>query len=317
MESIHRSLMLALALPLALSAGCRRSRAAPAGGLPWPEANAIVARVKAARPVFPARTCRVTDKDYGARADGTTDDTEAFRKAITACAAAGGGRVLVPRGTYLSGAIHLLDNIDLHFEPGAVIKFSADPARFPMVLTRYEGIELQNHSPMIYAHGRKNIAVTGPGVLDASATAAWNVGSDRGRLEAWAESNTPVDKRVWARARAPPSSSPTPAPTSTSRASPCRAPASGSSTPRCPTNVWVEGVTTTDSGASNNDGFDPESCDHLVLDGSTIKARDDAIAVQVRARRRRPPDQPPHPERGDHELPLRPAPGVCSPWAAS
>jgi polygalacturonase len=254
--------------------------APPASGpLPWPEANAIVARVMAAMPAFPERTCTVTDAAYGARADGNTDNTEAFRKAIAACSEAGGGRVIVPRGTYVSGAIHLQDNVELRFEMGAVIQFSADASKFPTVLTRYEGIELMNRSPMIYAHGRKNIAVTGPGVLDASRTAAWNVGSDRARLEAWASSNTPVAQRVGARSR---SSFVEPYACTNVLISgiTLRGAQFWQLHPTLSTNVLIDGVTTTDSGASNNDGFDPESCDHVVLTNSTIKAHDDAIAVK-------------------------------------
>jgi polygalacturonase len=250
-----------------------------AGPLPWPEANAIIAAVKAARPVFPDRTCTVTDPAYGGRGDGNGDNTEAFKKAITACSEAGGGRVVVPRGTYVSGAIHLQDNIDLHFEMGAVIQFSNDASKFPMVLTRYEGIELMNRSPMIYAHGKKNIAVTGPGVLDASRTAAWNAGGGRGQIEQWANSNTPVAQRVGARLRSS-FVEPYACTNVYIQGITLRGAQFWQFHPTLSTNVWVEGVTTTDSGAGNNDGFDPESCENVVLDNSTIKAHDDAIAVK-------------------------------------
>jgi polygalacturonase len=244
---------------------------------PWPAADAIIAAVTAAMPVFPDRRCSI--KDHGAIADGTTDNTAAFARAIAACAAAGGGHVDVPPGNYVSGAIALLDNIDLHFETGATIRFSADPSKYPIVRTRYEGIELMNRSPMIYAFQRKNIAVTGRGVLDASATEAWNVGGGRGTLETWANMNRPVEERTGNQSR-------------TSFVQPYLC-----------TNVYIQGITlrgaqfwqfhpvlsryvmfdgvaTTNSGKGNNDGLDPESCDHVVVKNSSIKARDDAMAIK-------------------------------------
>jgi polygalacturonase len=247
------------------------------GPLPWPAANAIVADVEAAMPVFPARRCSV--KDQGADPSGKKDGTSAFSRAIAACAAAGGGHVDVPAGTYLSGAITLLDNIDLHFAQGATIRFSGDASKYPIVRTHYEGIELMNRSPMIYVFSRKNIAITGPGILDASATGSWNTGGDRAKLESWANSGTPVEKRTGAKAR------------------------SSFVEPYLCTNVYIQGitlkgarfwqfhptlsrfvlfdgVTTTDSGNSNNDGLDPESSDYVVVRNSTIKAKDDAIAVK-------------------------------------
>jgi polygalacturonase len=249
------------------------------GSLPWPEANAIVAAVMAAMPVFPARNCTVTDAAYGGRSDGTTDNTDAFKKAIAACSQAGGGHVVVPPGDYLTGAIELQDNVDLHLERGTTILFSGDESKYPIVLTRYEGIEHMNNSPMIYAYQKKNIAVTGPGVLDASRTASWNTGSGRARLEQWADDNVPVAQRVGNQSR-----------TSFVEPYACTNVLISGITlrgsrfwqlhPTLSKFVLIDGVTTTDSGASNNDGFDPESTDHIVLTNSVIDAGDDAIAVK-------------------------------------
>ncbi|HTI25128.1 MAG TPA: glycosyl hydrolase family 28-related protein, partial [Kutzneria sp.] len=117
--------------------------------LPWPAANDIVANTKL--PVFPDRTFKVAD--YGAVADGKTDNTAAFAKAISAANAAGGGHVVVAKGTYVTGAIYLKSNVDLNLTAGSTLKFSGDASKFPTVLTRYEGIECMNRSPIIYAHG--------------------------------------------------------------------------------------------------------------------------------------------------------------------
>ena len=160
--------------------------------LPWPAANDIVAATTI--PTFPDRNFPITG--YGAKNDGKTDNTAAIGKAIDACTAAGGGHVVVPSGTFLTGAILLKSNVDLNLEAGAVLKFSGDASKFPNVLTRYEGIECINRSPMIYAHGEKNIAVTGSGMLDAAGTSSWNKGSDRAYLETLVAKGTPPEKRV-------------------------------------------------------------------------------------------------------------------------
>src|SRR2546421_4757527 len=147
--------------------------------LPWQEAQDIVNAIKPFQ--FPDVNFDVTK--YGAKGDGKADNTAAFKAAIKACSDAGGGHVIVPSGTYVSGAIHLLTGVDFHLNSGATIKFSGTAANFPIVLTRYEGIECMNRSPMVYAYGQKNIALTGSGTLDAGGTSSWNKGSDRKYLE--------------------------------------------------------------------------------------------------------------------------------------
>src|SRR6185436_10524386 len=98
----------------------------------------------------PARDFPVTD--FGAKADGTTDCTDAIRQAIAACHAAGGGRVVVTGGVFLTGAVHLRSNVNLHVAEGATLKFSPNPEKFlPLVRARFEGTECMNYSPLIYA----------------------------------------------------------------------------------------------------------------------------------------------------------------------
>src|SRR2546430_10269947 len=133
--------------------------ALPASADPCDEsAGRILARVRPPR--FPNRTFRITD--VGARGDGVTDCTAAIRETILRCNRAGGGHVLVPAGTYLTGAIHLRSNVDLHLASGATLRFSQDPAAYlPAVFTRWQGIELMNYSAFVYAFGQENIAVSG------------------------------------------------------------------------------------------------------------------------------------------------------------
>ena len=133
----------------------------------WAQVPEILARIQA--PVFPARNFVITN--YGAVADGQTDCTLAIGKAVDACAGSGGGRVVVPPGEFLTGAIHLKSGVNLHLDAGATLKFSTDPkAYLPAVFTRFEGVECYNYSPLIYVFGQKNVAVTGEGTLDGKAT---------------------------------------------------------------------------------------------------------------------------------------------------
>lgn len=110
------------------------------------------------RPVFPDRIFAITS--FGATGDGRTKNTQAFADAIAACHAAGGGQVVVPAGKWLTGAIPLKSNVNLHMLVGAEIHFSDEPADYlPVVLTRWAGSEVMNYSPLIYAHGCEDIAM--------------------------------------------------------------------------------------------------------------------------------------------------------------
>ena len=140
---------------------------------PWDRAAAILGRIVAPR--FPSRDFEITK--WGAVGDGAADCTDAIRNAIAACRAAGGGRVVVPDGRFLTGAIHLQSGVELHLSPGATLAFDHDARKYlPVVLTRWEGTELMNYSAFIYAFEASNVAVTGTGTLDGQADADhwWN-----------------------------------------------------------------------------------------------------------------------------------------------
>lgn len=151
--------LAAPALPAALAAA---RPPLPAG------AAALLARLQ--EPVFPPRDYRVTD--FGAVADGRTDARPGFVAALRRCHEDGGGRVIVPRGTWwIEGPLHLRSHTHLHLEDGAVLRFRTDDPRLylPLVLTRWEGTEVFNYSPFIYAYQAKDVAVTGAGTIDGNA----------------------------------------------------------------------------------------------------------------------------------------------------
>ena len=131
----------------------------------------------------PAREFPITD--YGAVTDGVKN-TEAFAKAITACSAAGGGRVVVPKGDWRTGAIHLKSNVALDLREGSRIVFTDDPSDYlPAVHTNWEGVEAMSYSPLIFAYCCTNVAIVGKGRI-APETDLWRT--------KWDNRNTPMHK---------------------------------------------------------------------------------------------------------------------------
>lgn len=95
--------------------------------------------------------------DFGANADGKTLTTAAIQKAIDACAQKGGGRVVVPKGEYLTGTLNLASNVDFHLETGAVLKATTD-------LSQYQ---IHNEQPagVFYTEKANNVSITGNGTI--------------------------------------------------------------------------------------------------------------------------------------------------------
>ncbi len=114
----------------------------------------------------------ISGKDYvitkfGAKPDASAaDNQKAIQKAIDKCSKKGGGRVIVPAGRFLTGAIHLKSHVDLHIEEGATLLFAFEPELYPIVETAWEGLDCFNLSPCIYAKGQTDMAITGKGVID-------------------------------------------------------------------------------------------------------------------------------------------------------
>lgn len=261
----------------------------------WDDVPEILTRIKA--PEFPKHDFDIAR--YGAEGDGITDCTAAFRNAIEACSHAGGGRVVVPPGKYLTGAIHLKSNVNLYLSEGAELYFIPDPQKYlPMVYTRWEGVECMSYSAFIYAFDQENIAVTGKGILDGqSDNKHWwpwcgspVFGGDpgrssqmtsRSRLFEMGEKNVPVRERRFG---------------DKSYLRPnfiqfyrCR-------------NVLIEGVTLRNSPmwnihpvlcsnvtvrgidiishGPNNDGCNPESCRDVLIENCYFDTGDDCIAVK-------------------------------------
>jgi polygalacturonase len=280
---------------LGFAAAGQPAHATGSGTDPWARADAIAARVRAPR--FPRRFFPVTR--FGARGDGVTDCTSAFRDAVRACARSGGGHVVVPPGRYLTGPIHLRDRVDLHLVRDATIAFSQDPNDYlPAVFTRWEGTELYNYSPLVYAFGAHTIAVTGEGTLDGQADNAhwwpwkgnpaygWQPGDPhqaaaRAELQAMAEQGVPVADRVFGDGGYLRPSFIQPYRCRNVLVEGVRIINSPmwEIHPVLSRNVLVRGVSVRTHGP-NNDGCNPESCRDVVIRGCEFDTGDDCIAVK-------------------------------------
>jgi polygalacturonase len=264
--------------------------ATPPAGV-WAQVDGILARI--VPPTFPARDFLVSA--FGAKPDGATDCTEAFRKAIAACHASGGGRVVVPPGKYLTGPIHLRSGVNLHVGADATLLFSTDLRHYlPAVFTRWEGVELMNYSPLVYAFEQHDIAITGSGTLDGQAAdenwwewkgrsgaKARNQAAARARLMEMAEKGLPVADRTFGEGDY----------LRPNFIQPYRCHnvlVEGVTILRSPmweihpvlcNNVAVRGVTISTHGP-NNDGCDPESCRDVLIEKCTFDTGDDCIALK-------------------------------------
>ena len=144
-------------------------------------------------PVFPDK--EVSISDFGAKEQIIS--TLAFNNAINYVSESGGGNVIVPAGNWISGAIHLKSNVNLHFEDGAKLQFSHNPEDYPVVLTMYEGIRCMNYSPLIYGRGLENVVITGKGVLDGNGPEWWKWAKNLTGRDILYFDRRPVEERIY------------------------------------------------------------------------------------------------------------------------
>jgi hypothetical protein len=152
------------------------------------------------RPVFPSGVFNI--KDFGAVEGGTVKNTEAIRRTIRAASEKGGGTVLIPAGKWLTGPIHLENNINLRLELNAELLFSQQFEDYlPAVFSRHEDVECYKYSAFIYAEGKTNIAITGEGVLNGQGKPWWDWKTKKKdsetRLREMGDNNVPVKERIF------------------------------------------------------------------------------------------------------------------------
>nr|WP_321376383.1 glycoside hydrolase family 28 protein [uncultured Bacteroides sp.] len=243
-------------------------------------------------PTFPDKTYLITDYYNG------TDSlyTSAINKAISVCSAQGGGVVVIPDGVYKTAPIRMKSNVNLHLSDKTVLRFTTDYNLFDTVLTRIEGIDCYNISPLIYAYGETNMAITGNGVMDGMATEAnWfskerisGVVLDNGKkvaektvLYEMKEDSVPFEKRVF--------KGKTGMRPQFINLYKCKnVLLEGFTLNRSPfwlihpllsENITVRKVKMQSHGY-NNDGCDPESCKNILIEDCDFDTGDDCIAIK-------------------------------------
>ncbi len=244
------------------------------------------------------------DKDYPIFKYGKKSGTEGYlyteliNKVIDRCSREGGGRVIIPAGTWLTGPITLKSNVNLHLEEGATLLFTSDLKEYPVVRTRWEGVDCYNYQPMVYAFEQENIAITGKGTLDGGGTRenwwamcgaphyGWKEGMisqkiGRPLLLEWNEKGVPVEQRQLGDGYG------------------MRVQLVN---PMMCKNVLIEGVTMLRSpfwvihpalcdnvivrnvhvqnDGPNGDGCDPDACVNVLIEGCYFDTGDDCIAIK-------------------------------------
>ena len=350
-------------------------------GDPWVHAAAIVEKLK--KPLvfrqqdfiitkFGAATCKLVkvkahishheQGEVSTQAPGSTDCHAAIAAAIAACHKAGGGRVLIPKGNwYVAGPIVLRSNVNVHLQKGAHIYFSSNPADYAkygdfdcgakgkLVISRWQSNDCLNYSPMVYAYGQHNIALTGDDwscVLNGQGGVPYEASGDnwwrwKGKNRAFMADGHAMAESVLARTEITPNANNAVSLASVApelpeslrqliqgdgdrwRADSQYLPAlSEAGVPisrrvfgvghylRPPmiqligcTNVLLQGYEVNhapfwqhhpvhcrnlvirnvhaSSKGPNSDGFDPEACDHVLVEGCTFNTGDDCIAIKA------------------------------------
>jgi polygalacturonase len=250
----------------------------------WAEVATILSRINP--PKFATRDFNITQ--FGAAPNSGSESTDAITNAITECSKAGGGRVIVPAGEFLTGPIRLKSGVNLHLTDKAVLKFVTDPRRYlPVVFTRWEGTELMNYSPFIYAFEEHDIAITGSGTLDGQAdeTHWWNwrtsQNAARQRLVDLGAKGTPVSERIFGEGSnlRPNFIQPYRCRNILIEGINIRNSPMWEIHPVLSSNVTVRGVTISSHGP-NNDGCDPESCRDVLIERCSFDTGDDCIALK-------------------------------------
>lgn len=264
---------------------------------PWDDMEKLVQSIK--QPSFPDKTYNII-KFGAAEKNPSVKNTKAINAAIVACNKKGGGKVIVPKGVYVTGPVTMLSNVNLYLEEGAELRFSTNYAEYlPTVLTRWEGLDCYNYRPLIYAYKASNFAITGKGIINGqgSNTAWWDWNGNpyygykngnpsqkttgRPALLQMAENNVPVEKRQMGEGN--------------------YLRAQLINFVNCDV-VKIEGVTlenspfwvihplftndltvrnvTIHSLGPNSDGCDPESSKNVLIEGCVFDTGDDCIAIK-------------------------------------
>jgi polygalacturonase len=226
--------------------------------------------------------------DFGAIGNSTFDSRNAIQSAIKKLSSIGGGKVIFPKGNYFcKGPIHLESKINLHFEEGSTLVFSQDSKDYlPLQLVRWEGVEIHNYSPYIFAEGKTDIAITGKGILNGNAmggVANWKQKQDSAQnlVRNMGMKLVPVSERIFGENQF--------LRMSFIQFMNCSNILIENITiqnvpfwvihPTYSKNITIKNVKV-NSTRINNDGIDLDSCEDVLVENCTFNAGDDAIAIK-------------------------------------
>ena len=250
------------------------------------------------QPEFKDKSYNITDFGASTKAKAA-DNQKAINKAIATCSKNGGGRVVIPEGTFITGAITMLSKVNLHIEKNGVLLFAFQPELYPIVPTRWEGIDCWNLQPCVYAYKQTDIAITGQGTIDGGGENdtwwkwcgkdhyGWKEGiisqksGSRARLLKMAEDGVDMNERKFG-----PKDGLRPQLINFNQ---CDGILIEDVTllrspfwvihPLLSKNITVRGVHINNDGP-NGDGCDPESCDGVLIENCFFNTGDDCIAIK-------------------------------------
>ena len=250
------------------------------------------------QPEFKDKSYNITDFGASTKAKAA-DNQKAINKAIAICSKNGGGRVVIPEGTFITGAITMLSKVNLHIEKNGVLLFAFQPELYPIVPTRWEGLDCWNLQPCVYAYKQTDIAITGQGTIDGGGENdtwwkwcgkdhyGWKEGiisqksGSRARLLKMAEDGVDMNERKFG-----PQDGLRPQLINFNQ---CDGILIEDVTllrspfwvihPLLSKNITVRGVHINNDGP-NGDGCDPESCDGVLIENCFFNTGDDCIAIK-------------------------------------
>lgn len=239
---------------------------------------------------------------FGAKTTATAaQNQKAINKVISLVSKKGGGKVIIPKGTWNTGAIELKSHVNLVLEEGATLHFAFEPKLYPLVRTSWEGLACWNYSPCIYAYKATDIAITGKGTIDGGGNNdtfwQWNgnprfgykegvtkesqkLGS-RSKLLKMAEDGVPFDERKFGMGYGL-------RPQLVNMVHCERILIKDVKMINSPfwvihpllsKNITVDGVYVWNEGP-NGDGCDPEACENVLIQNCVFHTGDDCIAIK-------------------------------------
>ncbi|WP_346208083.1 glycoside hydrolase family 28 protein [Caldifermentibacillus hisashii] len=203
--------------------------------------------------------------DFGAKNDGKLC-TNSIQEAIDTANLNGGGQIIVPEGVFVTGALFLKSNINLHLLPGAVLKFSDNQEDYPIVSSRWEGVSRKVYASCIYASKSNNISITGFGKIDGNGLKWWDIFRNnretlaypRPKLISFDQCEHITIKDVT-----------------------CINSPSWTINPILCHNITIDNVSIKNPADSpNTDGINPESCTNVRISNCNIDVGDDCIAIK-------------------------------------